>query len=174
MIIAALDPSLTSFGLARFQTGVVSPTLGRVRPKAKGHQRLAELLTAVDEYSYAADVVALEGLAFGAKGSAVTDLAGLHWLIRHHLWASGRPYAVVNPRSRMKWVTGKGNASKDECLAAVIRRWPGLDITGNDVADAFTMLAMTCEAYGLPLAVMPADRGAVLQAIEWPRLKGTK
>jgi crossover junction endodeoxyribonuclease RuvC len=117
-----------------------------------------------------ADVVVIEGLSFGSKGSAVTDLAGLHWLVRHTLWKTGVPYAVVAHPTMAKWLTGKGNAGKDECLAAAIKRFPLADITGNDEADALTLAAMGCARYKRPLVQMPADRTVVLSAVEWPQL----
>jgi crossover junction endodeoxyribonuclease RuvC len=179
VIISGLDPSLTSFGAAQTDGIVVSGQ--RLRPKSRGHDRLSELLGLTEQYAREADVVAVEGLAMGAKGSAVTDLAGLHWLIRHGLWKRAVPYVVIDPRSRMKWLTGNGNAGKDECLAAAIKRFPMIDITGNDIADAVTIMAMTAAHYGQPLVTMPADRDLVLRGINpktglpkirWPQISG--
>ena len=95
-------------------------------------------------------------------------------------------YVLVTPATRAKWLTDKGNATKDECLAAAIKRFGHLvDIRGNDEADAFTLDAMAHEAYDQPLVTMPADRRALLfktstskgkrglPVIAWPQIERT-
>lgn len=163
MNVVGLDPSLTSFGAAVLRGDTV--TLNRFRCKERGHARLDYLLKNMWGVVTGADLVVMEGLAFGAKGSAFLDLAGLHWLIRHDLYRGGVPYAVVPPSSRAKWLTGRGNATKDECLAASIRRFPGVNITGNDEADALTLAAMGRAWLGRPYVTMPTDRHALLRAV---------
>lgn len=173
--VLGLDPSLTSFGAA-LAMGDAKPQLVRWRPKDRGHQRLGYLRDVMLGVASHADLVVLEGLAFGAKGSAVLDLAGLHWLLRQALWEVGQPYVVVAPMLRAKWLTGKGNASKDDCLVAALKRFPAADIDGNDVADALTLAAMGMEHLGQPIAQMPADRRELLYStnrkhlpqIAWP------
>jgi crossover junction endodeoxyribonuclease RuvC len=169
LVIGGLDPSLTSTGLVVCGPDDLPPLMYRIQTKAKGHLRLRFLLHEIWQQLSGCDVVVMEGLAFGAKGSAVTDLAGLHWLIRHMLWTNLAPYAIVDPRTRMKWLTGNGNASKDMCLAEAIHRFGYREIDGNDKADALTVAAMGCEHYGQPLVTMPADRTALLSAVKTPK-----
>lgn len=187
--VCGLDPSLTSFGGAVTRGPGATPELYRFKTKLAGHPRLEYLLAEVTCIARDCDVVAVEGVLSHMAGAEVhLALAGLHWLIRHRLYELGVPYAVIAPSSRMKWLAGKGNAPKDECLATAIRRFPAARIDGNDKADALTLAAMTSAAYGMPLVPMPADREAVLTAakyvtrgqakvrvpaIDWPRLKAT-
>lgn len=186
--VVGLDASLTSFGAALACTGAV-PQLHRWRPRNKGHERLdyltrrmLDVCTFIDNEAaprgLGADLVVLEGLAYGAKGRGILDLAGLHWVLRQALWDCGQPYVVMPPALRAKWLTGKGNASKDECLIAAIKRFPAAAVDGNDVADALTLAAMGMEHLGQPLAKMPADRRELLYTlnrehkpqIDWPSI----
>lgn len=183
MRVLGLDPSLTSFGMAIADSNPIpgrpKAEVSRVRPGAKrGHERLNMLKMRVAEKATTCHLVVMEGLAMHSTGSAILDLAGLHWLIRDVLYGLGVPYAVVPPAVRSKWLTGKGNASKDECLIAAIRRFPVADIHGNDEADALTLAAMGLDWAGEPLVPMPKDRTELLTSvnrakrpvIEWPQL----
>jgi crossover junction endodeoxyribonuclease RuvC len=185
--VCGLDGSLTSFGAAVTRGPGAVPELYRFRTKLAGHERLSYLLGEVTAIARDCDVAAVEGVLSHMPGAeAHLNLAGLHWLVRHRLFELGVPYVVIAPSSRMKWLTGKGRAEKDECLAAAIKRFPLADIDGNDKADALTLAAMTSAAYGMPLVPMPADRREVLTAakfvkrgagkvrvpaIDWPRLR---
>lgn len=180
-VVLGLDQSLTSFGAARVGSDPGCPAeLHRWRPGARrGHERLEWLLGNVEEAARGADLALIEGLAFGAKGSSLLDLAGLFGVVTHRLWQIGVPYAVVPPSCRMKYLTGKGQADKDTCLLAVVRRFPGIEVDGNDTADALTIAAMGADWAGFPLADMPAAHRAALTAknskgkpaIAWPALR---
>jgi Holliday junction resolvasome RuvABC endonuclease subunit len=183
--VCGLDPSLTSFGGAVVQGPGVAPELFRFQTKLTGHPRLAYLMSEVMTIARGCDVAVVEGAPFSRLPGAQTHMAlvGLHWLVRHALYEMGVPYAVVEPASRVLWLTGKGKAEKVECVLEVVKRFPLVDVRGDDEADAFTLAAMGAAAYGLPLVKMPADREAVLRrvrvnkrthksepVIDWPRL----
>ena len=177
--VLGLDQSLTSFGGARASSaGEVE--LHRWQPgKRRGHERMQWLLDNVEAAAEGCDFGVIEGLSFGAKGSSLLDLAGLFGVVCHRLWQIGLPYAVVPPSSRMKYLTGRGQADKDTCLLAVVRRFPDIEVNGNDQADALTMAAMGADWAGFPLVKMPEAHRAVLTAkntkgkpaIDWPVLR---
>lgn len=178
--VLGLDQSLTSFGAACASSDPAIPVeLHRWRPGARrGHERMQWLLDRLEETVQGCDFAVIEGLSFGAKGSSLLDLAGLFGNVTHRLWQLSVPYAVVPPSSRMKYLTGKGQADKDTCLLAVVRRYPGIEVDGNDQADALTMAAMGADWAGFPLAKMPEAQRAVLTAknkgrpvIDWPALR---
>jgi Holliday junction resolvasome RuvABC endonuclease subunit len=174
--VLGLDQSLTSFAAARVSSD--RPVeLHRWRPGARrGHDRLQWLLDHLEAAAEGCDFGVIEGLSFGAKGSSLLDLAGLFGVVTHRLWQIGLPYAVVPPSSRMKYLTGKGQADKDTCLLAVVKRFPGIEVDGNDQADALTMGAMGADWGGFPLVQMPETHRAALTvknskgkpAIAWP------
>jgi Holliday junction resolvasome RuvABC endonuclease subunit len=177
--VLGLDPSLTSFGLAK-----VTPDgrvfLERVRSRKRGHDRINEILAYVRAWGSWCDLAVIEGLAFGAKGNALLELAGLQHLVRHELWNLGVPYAIVSPYTRAQYMTGRAGADKDEVLAAAIRRFPFAEITGNDTADALIFAAMGRHYLGEPIAEMPGYATELLTkvhsdkkrrgkpVIEWP------
>jgi len=156
MNIAAFDLSLTATGLAtNFEllgrcARVVenrSPdnaaiSSGVLRPeRINGLTRLRYIREVVLEIANDADLVVLEGLAFGAKGNAMLDLAGLAAVVRLALADCDRPFVDVPPSTLKKFAVGNGNAPKDEMLAAAIRR---LGYTGHDhnEADALWLLEL--------------------------------
>jgi crossover junction endodeoxyribonuclease RuvC len=165
--VLGIDPSLTSTGLVRIDQhdGV---QLYRIRPRVKGHDRLDAILDAVSYSVRDADLVVIEGPSYGSTGTAYHQLAGLWWLITHHLYRAGRPYAVVSPQARAKYATGNGGAGKDAVLAAVVRRYADVDVTGNDVADALILAAMGARWIGEPIDSVPKTHLVAMDKVSWP------
>ena len=161
MIIAGIDPSLTSTGIAVVDTGD-RVFLGTSRVGSKGHladswasraariARLADRVTG--EVPDGARLVVIEApsLAQRNAGSA-HDRAGLWWGIYQRLAASGVEVLPVPPAVRTKYATGKGNAGKDEVLLAASRRYPHAPIVGNDDADAVVLAAIGARLLGEPI-----------------------
>lgn len=175
-VVGGLDQSLTSFGAARVSSGT-EPELHRWQPERRlgiGHERLEWLLSSVRGVARDWDLAVIEGLAFGAKGSSLLDLAGLFTAVTHELWKMDVPYAVVAPYTRAKYITGNAKAGKDECLIAVLKRLPDAGVAGNDQADAYTLAAMGADHLGFPLAKMPEAQRAVLSAVHTEKSKRGK
>jgi hypothetical protein len=56
-------------------------------------------------------------------------------------------------------------------LAAVVRRYPHADITGNDIADALVLAAMGARQLGFPIEEsLPQANQAALAKINWPEV----
>ncbi|MBA9003766.1 hypothetical protein [Thermomonospora cellulosilytica] len=117
-----------------------------------------------------ADLVVVEDLALSRSTGQHLTRAGLWHLVMNEVDNEGIPYVIVSPTSLKKYVTGRGNAGKDEVLAAAIRRWPDAPIHGNDEADAYALQAMGLDYLGHPPAAMPQTHRAVLDAIHWPEV----
>lgn len=178
--IVGLDPSLTGFGIAELiPAAATTMTILQTwrHSRLTGHPRLSWLLASLHALVRdSATLAVIEGMSYASKGSAGLDLAGLHWLVRQMLWDLSIPYVVIPPSTRAKWLTGLGNASKDACLAAAVKRFPGADVADNNQADALTLAAMGADHAGIPIATMPLDRYPVLTAnnrkgqpaIAWP------
>lgn len=166
MNILALDLSLTATGwaLSSGQSGVYSP------PKlSTGTRRLIAIRDAMLGYATNADLVVIEGFAYGAKGRAVLDIAGMGWIVRVALVERGYPVVEVPPASLKMFATGKGNADKNAMLGEAIRK---LKYDGNDhnVADAKWLLMMTQTAYGGAVSLANAKQREALAKIEWPKI----
>lgn len=173
--VVGLDPSLTSFGIAVVGGG--SPALvARVKSSGKRgddvvarQRRISDLGTSVLEYVPSNALVVMEGPAYSSSSSGVWDRAGLWHDILRRLISRGHEVVVCPPTSRAMYATGKGNAGKDAVLAAVVRRYPDIEVTGNDEADALVMAAMGARLLGHPLEEsMPQSHLRALAGLELP------
>lgn len=167
MRFLGIDPSLTSTGLALVEDGRVVD-LRRISSKRKGHDRIEDIVCAINTLADPATQVGIEGPAMHAKGSATVQIFGLWGVITHELWRRGHNYYVVTPSGRCRYATGRGNAAKDQVLAAVIKRYVDVDVTGHDVADALVIAAMGARHYGEPLeASLPEANQNALGGVQW-------
>jgi len=91
-------------------------------------------------------LVYMEGLSFGSKnGNAVTQLAGLHYLLRINLRNRfNLEYKIIPPTTLKKFVTGKGNSKKELMLLEVYKRW-GVSFKDHNLADAYGLAQMSYE-----------------------------
>lgn len=179
MIITGLDLSLASTGYARIDTLAGHVTTGRIQSKgtktATIYQRSARLYQLVDRIVDVAEtshLIVVEGPSFGqARQSGQHDRAGLWWLVvsslTHDTHAPDR-VVEVPPAVVKKYATGKGNADKDSVLLAVARRFPDIEITGNDEADALILAAMGARHAGHPIDDMPLTHQLAMSKVAWP------
>lgn len=68
---------------------------------------------------YNPDTVAMEGISFGSRGDATRKLSGLLYLIVVHMRSLNINPIIIPPKTVKKCATGKGNASKEDMLAAL-------------------------------------------------------
>lgn len=179
--VVGLDLSLSSTGVSDGR----SVHAFRTKPDRTTEARLDELLHLCTVFIQSpsqwtdeapegtrADLVVVEGPAFGAKGNAVDQLAGLRWMVRHRLWTMGVPFAVVQPTALKLYTTGHGHASKADMVNALADRH-GLDLTAHkasnglyDMADAYALAAMGYAFLGKPLAVLDGHTPAEPPALD--------
>lgn len=172
--IVGIDPSLTSTGVA-----VLTPDgetyLHRIKSTgtredtwSMRRERIAELTHRITVHVPGGAMVVIEGPAYGAQSGSVHDRAGLWWFVFDRLAARGCDIVVATPQQRMKYATGKGRAHKDEVIAATVKRYPSVPISGNDLCDAFVFAAIGARLDGRPLeATMPKANLAALDKL-WP------
>jgi hypothetical protein len=178
--VVGLDLSLASTGVAVAEFDppgqgmdlVALIRTDRVRhPRLAGHPRMNAILADVAGLAGWPDLVVVEGPSYGSKGGHDHERGGLWWKITGYLHDTGFPYAVVPPATLKMYATGKGNAGKDEVLAAVIRRYPAVEVAGNDEADALVLAAMGCHRLDFPLGRVPASHSRAMVKVPWPELK---
>lgn len=169
--VVGVDASISKTGLAVHRRHVtVAPTLIRpVETKERGQdhlsraERMYESVQAVNSRVPYDSLVLLEGPAYGAKGSSFHDLAGHWWQMFARLSMGWCDVIVVTPGQLKKFATGSGSANKEAVMLAAVRRWPDLNITGNDTADAAVLMqmgrALTGEDVGVPKAHLAALNG---------------
>lgn len=156
MTIAGIDPSLTSTGIAIADNGIF--TTHRIQSKGsktatwdQRRDRLADMATRIAGQIPSESLVVIESPSYASVGGSSHDRSGLWWMIYDRLATRGCTLIPVAPTQRMKYATGKGRADKDQVLAAAIKRYPHIAITGNDVADAVLFMAIGCRIDGTPI-----------------------
>jgi crossover junction endodeoxyribonuclease RuvC len=177
-MIVGVDLSLTATGIAIYRG---TPPDGQLElrtidgTKTRGFERIQAVAGAV--WKAVEDPMALtvfEGYAFGAKGDAVTGLAELRGVCQYAMWCWAALTMTVPPANLKQYATGKGNASKEEVLLAVERRYGHLATIGNNnEADALVLVAMALHRYGSPLAQVPKSHekalsGSARSSLSWP------
>jgi len=102
---------------------------------------------------YKPDFISIEGLAFGMRGNATRDLAGLQFVIVVDLIERlGFSVEVVSPKTAKLFATGSGKAKKIEMIEALpedtLKLFQDLGVkktTGlGDLADAY-WIGLTAE-----------------------------
>jgi crossover junction endodeoxyribonuclease RuvC len=119
-----------------------------------------------------ADIVVIESPAYGSVTGHMHDRSGLWWLVCARLTANGIPVVEVTPQQLKMYALGKGGGAgtgKDAVLASVIRRYPTVDITSNDTADALVLAAMGARHLGHPIeSDLPALHLRAMAKLAWP------
>lgn len=180
--VVGLDLSLTSTGLSDGQSVRVAQTSEADSIEHRFDHLTDECLSyvrrqvpGVSTRYGRADLVVIEGSAFGAKGNAVEQLAGLRFIIRTELWRLDIPFVIVPPSTLKAYTTGNGRATKAQMVAALEQRH-GLILRSYkvkdgkyDMADAYALAAMGYAALGQPLGTVgpPPPRKSLL-AVSWP------
>jgi Holliday junction resolvasome RuvABC endonuclease subunit len=160
--IVGLDLSLTATGVA-WEGGT-----GLVKSKLTGMPRLAEICDDIVQPSRDVDLVVIEGYSFGSHNAHAHALGELGGVVRLDLWRHNIPHVDVPPATLKKFATGKGNAGKDEVLAAAIRSF-GFAGSNNNEADAYMLRQMGLAHYD-GMANLSIARTEALSKVDWPTL----
>lgn len=170
--VVGLDLSLTSTGYAVVGEG--RREVGTITSKGKAgatltqrNARLVGIVAEIVRVAVDADLIVIEAPAYSRSNPGMHDRSGLWWIAVDALSGSV-PVVEVAPSARAKYATGKGNAGKDQVLAAVVRRFPDFDVTGNDEADALILAAMGRRALAEPIDYMPQAHLAGMSKVAWP------
>ncbi len=174
--VVAIDLSLTGTGLAFPGPGgtVIVATVGEKDTSPSVEQffsrvdRLTRKITTTTQLC-AGDTVIIEGLSLHSKSSSLDRIFASWWLVVKQLIAvTGTAPVVVTPQQRAQYATGKGSSSKDAVLLAVAKRYPEVDITNNNEADALVLYAMAQRQLGQPLETsLPLTHLKVMANVAW-------
>lgn len=171
--VVGLDLSLRSTGVAVIDG--LDVLLGRVESRGRAGasvresaMRISKIACEVVDLCACAGLVVIEGPSFASTTGQAHERGGLWWHVAIKLWSLRVPIAVASPAVRAKYATGKGNAGKDAVLAATVRRYPDVDVSGNDVADALVLAAMGVRWLGRPVDVVSMVCCSALEKVAWP------
>lgn len=169
--VLGIDQSLTATGLCRidinqaghsggptFAADVAVCTVSAPGPKLKTKREYSRRVTAVVDQIEGAmegvDLVAMEEIAYGAKGAAAWVLPWLFGRIIDLCERHDKKLIVVNTSCVKKYATGNGSAGKDRVMLSVANRWPDT-VHNNDEADALVCALVGCRHLGLPVDTVP-------------------
>lgn len=127
-----LDLSLTGTGVVVLKDGSIAKEM-LIKSKPTEEKRPIDeierivliknkILTIIEEFS--PDLVVIEGLAFGVRNAtALVQLSGLNYMVREHLWKNKIKFLIIAPTSLKKFITGHGNAKKEEMMMEVFNKY---------------------------------------------------
>lgn len=145
MTVLGVDPSLTSSGLCILEADGYVPFTMKPKSTLRGAARLAWLRDSVEgfvvENCPSPTLICLEGYAYGAKNQA-HQLGELGGVLRVWIYEQGfaGQTVVIPPTLLKQFVTGRGNAKKEEVMRDAFKVW-GVE-GSNDQVDAFALAAM--------------------------------
>lgn len=87
------------------------------------------------------DLMVIEEYSFGSKGRGLSSIHELGGVIKNHLHRKQAVWLTVQNAIIKQWATGKGNASKEQMIAAAVEAWPQFPKTlgkkADNIADAY-------------------------------------
>jgi Holliday junction resolvasome RuvABC endonuclease subunit len=150
----ALDVSLTSTGIAYYNPNYSLSSdeekwyVSRITPKGmKGIERIAHVASIVRSVIHEriedCRLLVIEGPAFGMQqnNTRAHSLGELHGAIKFFAYEANLDILTAPPSCLKKFVTGRGNATKEEVIAGVKEMWD-MDLPHDDEADAFGLLQL--------------------------------
>lgn len=141
-----IDPSSRTGFVALDEQGNVLRAKELTGVGAEDPKRMVTLIDEIMAHLKPDDVVCIESPAMHAKGSAVGFMWGLAHGLRIALYRKGWPYTDVAPTQLKKFACGKGNASKDDLILPVYRKW-GFEHSSENVRDAFVLAKIAEELH---------------------------
>jgi crossover junction endodeoxyribonuclease RuvC len=97
------------------------------------HAIAGRIISCISEHD--PEFVVIEDYAVSRFGGSAIVSISIGSVIRFLMWQNEIPYLEVSPTALKKFVTGKGNAKKDQMILEVYKRY-GFTSATNDIADA--------------------------------------
>jgi crossover junction endodeoxyribonuclease RuvC len=137
---AGVDLSLTGTGVVVVdeEGKIITQKLVTSSSKTIIEERIINITYDALSSIYPYSPIYIEGLAFGARGSSMLELAALHYFVRIKLHSVKEKYKIIVPGTLKKFVTGKGSAKKELMLLNVFKKW-GESFTDNNLCDAYCL-----------------------------------
>lgn len=165
MKVMGLDLSLTGTGLVILNASGDAIDSMTISPKLRDMERLAFIRSTVGKVlsNYNPMLTCIEGYSMGSRAGQLASIGELGGVIKLLLHRNGFRYTIVAPTQLKKFVTGKGNAMKDEIMMHVYKRW-GWEAKDNNQADAYGLgrIALALEDCG---GLLIAPQREVIEAL---------
>lgn len=140
-VIIGLDLSLSRTGISLFWNDSLEAHTLNIRSAERGMKRLVDLEQKLKFTLYPfreKAFVVFEDYSFGSRGRNLFGLIEWGGVARTAVYKMGVNIITVSPKTLKKFVTGNGNANKEDMMKAVKELW-GYEATNNDEADAYSL-----------------------------------
>lgn len=84
------------------------------------------------------DVICIEGFSYGSRGKGISFQFGLGHALRIEMFKQKHNYTDVAPSQVKKFATGKGNASKDNMILPIYKKW-NYENDSDNIRDAYVL-----------------------------------
>jgi Holliday junction resolvasome RuvABC endonuclease subunit len=88
--------------------------------------------------------VAIEGYSMGSRKGQIFNIAELGGLVKCMLYEEKYDFSIIPPKSLKSYITGNGNAEKEEMQHAILKKY-FLTFEDNNEADAFGLAVLLLE-----------------------------
>lgn len=119
-----IDQSYKSCGFCLVDNNFSVVDFGTIKTTDKNGDQFDRCIIIADQLVQYAQkhkpvVITIEGLAFGMRGDATRDLAGLQFILITSFRKAGFSPIIVPPLTLKKYATGKGKAQKEDMVQAL-------------------------------------------------------
>lgn len=152
MLYLGIDQSLRHTGVALIDSNGNPKAYHAIIVKSlKGSERLAHIQKELQLFLSNFDPVvagSIEGPSIGSTHRGF-DLGEISGVLKADFFTRGIPLAVIPPTTLKKFVTGKGQASKEQMLYSVNRKYQ-LSLTDDNLADALGLARFSLLLHTFP------------------------
>lgn len=109
-------------------------------------KRIVEIKKRIDKVlkMHSVTIVSIEGYSMGSRKGQIFNIAELGGLIKAMLYENNYPYHIIPPKSLKSYISGNGNAEKEDMQRAIQTRY-FLSFEDNNEADAFGLAILVME-----------------------------
>lgn len=137
MIVAGVDLSTKTGVVVLEESGTVL-FQEELRAKSRDTPGMVDLIQRILMAILSADLVCIEGFAYGARGDAVDWQYGLGHILRCELHRRNQEFRIVSPSALKKFAGTRGNAGKVQVAMEVYKQY-GLTFDSDNITDAFVL-----------------------------------
>lgn len=151
MYYIGIDPSLTGTAVvAIMENGdIACQKLFSTNNKVDHETRMIDLgvkvLDVIESYRCGVPIH-IEGIAFGARGASIAEMAALNYHFRILMRQQEIAFKVIPATVLKKFICGKGNVKKEQMLLQVYKKF-GVEFKDNNLCDAYCLARMGLHDY---------------------------
>lgn len=161
MRFIGVDPSTKTGFVALDEHGEVLRAKELTGVGSKDPYRMITLIDEVADHVQPGDFIVIEG--FGYASQQAIQLGGIGWGIRMALHRRKFRYIEASPNAVKKFATGKGNASKEDMVLPLFKKW-NFEHPSDNVRDAYVLAQIARSINDLSLEI-PKYQSDVIEAI---------